>query len=208
MEARSRRNNLRIFGIPEGEEGNNACEFLEKFIKSELQLPDIDLKIQRCHRSLGPKPPPQAAPRSMVAYFLMYKTKELVLSSAWKKKEIHINGKRVYFDHDYPAEIIKKRKEYAPLRKVLKKRGLRFQTPAPAKLRVFYEEGPTTYNNADEATEDMLKKGILTADDGTDACNTPGDAPQTAATPRKKLGENAWQTSGSSKRWNRATDIE
>ncbi len=167
LETRSRRNNLRIFGIPEGEEGNNACECLEKFIKSELQLPDIDLKIQRCHRSLGPKPPPQAAPRSMLAYFLVYKTKELVLSSAWKKKEIHINRKRVYFDHDYTAEIIKKRKEYAPLRKVLKERGLRFQTPAPVKLRVFYEEGPTTYNYADEATKDMRKRGILTADEGS-----------------------------------------
>lgn len=208
LETRSRRNNLRIFGIPEGEEGDNACEFLEKFIKSELQLPDIDLKIQRCHRSLGPKPPPQAAPRSMVAYFLLYKTKDLVLSSAWKKKEIHINGKRVYFDHDYPAEVVKKRKEYAPLRKMLKKRGLRFHTPAPAKLRVFYEEGPTTYNNADEAVEDMLKKGILTADEGTEARNMPCDAPQTTETPRMKLGKDAWQTSGSPRRRNRAADIE
>lgn len=208
LETRSRRNNLRIFGIPEGEEGNNACEFLEKFIKSELQLPDIDLKIQRCHRSLGPKPPPQAAPRSMVAYFLVYKTKDLVLSTAWKKKEIHLNGKRVYFDHDYPTEVIKKRKEYAPLRKVLKEQGLRFQTPAPAKLRVFYEDGPTIYSNAGEATEDMLKRGILTADDGTEEGNTHADASQTAVTPRKKLERNKWQTSGSPRRRNRPTDIE
>ncbi len=61
----------------------------------------------------------------------------------------------MYFDHDYPAEIVKKRKEYAPLKKVLKDQGLRFQTLAPAKLCVFYEEGPTTYNSAKEATEDM-----------------------------------------------------
>lgn len=208
LETRSRRNNLRIFGIPEGEEGSNACEFLEKFIKAELQLPDTDLKIQRCHRSLGPKPPPQAPPRSMIAHFLMYKTKELVLSTAWKKKETHLNGKRVYFDHDYPAEIIKKRKEYAPLRKMLKNRGLRFQTPPPYKLRVFYEEGPTTYNSAEEATEDMLKKGLLTADEATDESNTPADTSPTAAISRKKLGENTWQVSGSSRRRNRATDIE
>ena len=50
------------------------------------------------------------------------------------------------------------------MRKVLKERGLRFQTHAPAKHRVFYEEGPTTYSNVDEATEDMLKRGILTAE--------------------------------------------
>ena len=45
LETRSSRNDLSIFGIPEGQEGDNACEFLEKFIKSELQLPDIDLII-------------------------------------------------------------------------------------------------------------------------------------------------------------------
>lgn len=103
LETRSRRNNLCIFGIPEGEEGNNACEFLEKCIKTELQLPDSDLKIQRCHRSLGPKLPTQAALRSMIACFLVCRTKELVLNTAWKKKEVHFNGKRVYFDHDYPV---------------------------------------------------------------------------------------------------------
>lgn len=110
------------------------CEFLEEFIKSRLSLPDVDLKIQRCHRSLGPKPPPQAAPRSMIAYFLAYITKEPVRSTAWRKKEVHFNGKIVFFNHDYPVEIMKKTKEYAPLRKVLKEKGLRFQTPAPAKL--------------------------------------------------------------------------
>lgn len=43
----------------------------------------------------------------------------------------------------------------------------------------------------------MQKKGILTADEVTDASNTPGGAPQTAVTLRMKLGENARQTSGS-----------
>lgn len=127
LEAHSRRNNLSIIGIPEGKEGNNACEFLENFIKSELSLSDIDLKIQRCPRSLGPRPPPQAPPRSMIAAFLAYRTKELVLNTAWRKKSVNLNGKIVYFDHDYPAEIMKKRKEYALLRKVLKQKG----TPVP-----------------------------------------------------------------------------
>ena len=110
----------------------------------------------------------------------------------------------MYFDHDYPADVIKKRKKYAPLRKVLKERGLKFHTPAPARLRVFYEEGPATYDNTDEATEDLLKRGILTADEG----NTRADAPQAAVTPRKKLERNTWQTSGSPRRRDRPSDIE
>lgn len=100
LETRSRRNNMLIHWIPEGAEGNNMHDFLEKFIKTELSLPDMDLGIQRCHRSLGPKTPEDANPRSLVIYFLKYRTKELVLRSAWKKRETHFNGKRVFFDQD------------------------------------------------------------------------------------------------------------
>ncbi|CAM4611372.1 unnamed protein product [Leuciscus chuanchicus] len=110
LEARSRRNNIRIFGIPEGCEENNAQEFVESIIKTELSLGDLDLKIQRCHRALGPKPPTDAYPRSVVVFFLEYKTKELVLRSAWRKKEVNCNGKRIFFDQDYPPEIQQKRR--------------------------------------------------------------------------------------------------
>lgn len=130
MEARSRRNNIRIYGIAEGEEGNNMMDFVVKLLKSELTTPgELDLKIQRCHRALGPRPAREAPPRSIVINFQEYKTKELILSSAWKKKEVFYKGTRVYFDHNYPTEIVKKRREYAGIRRVLKDKGVRFQTP-------------------------------------------------------------------------------
>ena len=68
----------------------------------------------------------------MIAYFLAHSTKELVLSTAWRK-EVNLKGKTVFFDHDYPVEIMKKRKEYAPLWKVLKEKGLRFPRTAGGK---------------------------------------------------------------------------
>lgn len=96
LEARSRRNNIRIHGIAEGAEGDNMKTFLEQFFKNELSL-TTPLGIQRCHRSLGPRPPQDSNPRSVLVYFLEYTTKEQVLRSAWRKKEIHYNGKRVFF---------------------------------------------------------------------------------------------------------------
>ncbi len=53
-EARSRRNNVRIYGIAEGAEKNNIHQFIENFIKKELELAEVELGIQRCHRSLCP----------------------------------------------------------------------------------------------------------------------------------------------------------
>lgn len=97
LEARSRRNNIRIHGIAERAEGDNMKTFLEQFFKRELSLTETPLGIQRCHRSLGPRPPQESNPRSVLVYFLEYTTKELVLRSAWRKKEIHYNGKQVFF---------------------------------------------------------------------------------------------------------------
>ena len=100
----------------------------------------------------------------MVIYFLEHRTKELVLRSVWKKGEIRLHQQRVNFDQDYPAETQKKRGAYAPIRKLLKEKGLRFQTPPPAQLRVFFDGGPVMYNSAAEAMEDLRERG-LTLDD-------------------------------------------
>lgn len=56
LEARSRRNNIRIHGILEGSEGENITDFIEGFIKTELALPDAPLGIQRCHLSWSQVP--------------------------------------------------------------------------------------------------------------------------------------------------------
>ena len=82
LEARSRRNNISLYGIPEDAEGDNMQDFIESFIQSKLPLCDTELGIQLCHRALSPKPPQNANPRSVVTYFLEYRVKEQVLRSA------------------------------------------------------------------------------------------------------------------------------
>ncbi|XP_023646714.1 iron-sulfur cluster transfer protein NUBPL isoform X3 [Paramormyrops kingsleyae] len=162
LEARSRRNNLRIYGIPEGSEGSNLQEFVTNLIKWELGLPltDTGLGIQRCHRALAPKPPRDAPPRSLVLCFLEHRMKEQVLYTAWRKKEVRLEGKRIYFDHDYPSEILMRRKAYAGILKELKTKGIRFQTPHPAKLKVFFVNGIQIYESAADAAKDLKKRGF------------------------------------------------
>lgn len=45
LEAPSRLNNIRIHGIPKGAKGANLQEFLDKCIKTELSLLDLNLGI-------------------------------------------------------------------------------------------------------------------------------------------------------------------
>ena len=60
LESCSRRNNIRIFGVAEGEEGEDSVpEFVEALIRSKLPIPDgMELKIHRAHSSGTQRPAP------------------------------------------------------------------------------------------------------------------------------------------------------
>ncbi|KAJ8375565.1 hypothetical protein SKAU_G00061450 [Synaphobranchus kaupii] len=130
LEGRSRRNNIRIYGVPESAEGTSMHHYVEDLIKTEL----------------------------VVVRFLRFTTKENVLHAAWKKN-VHVQGKRVYFDHDYAEEVQRKRKEYTPIKKVLKENKIRFQTPL-TRMRVHFDSGTVTYKNAPDAAVDLAKRGF------------------------------------------------
>ena len=162
QEGRAHRDNLRIYGIPEDREGTDMAGFLGNLLKDALDLPrDRDLRIERAHRALAPKPSgPQPKPRSIVVKFGSYRMKEEVLRRAWQKKQVLFNNDRFYVDHDFPPEVLKKRSEYAEAKKVLKEKRIKFQTQYPARMRVFYEDGTRLYQNAAEATRDMASQGF------------------------------------------------
>ena len=192
IEARSRRSNLRCFGVEEGAEKENVTEFMTELIKREFDsLREVDLGIQRCHRALGPIPGVGATPRSIVMFFQDFRIKERVLTEAWKKgKEVRYRGNRLYFDHDYPAETLEKRKEYAPIRKCLSENKIKFSTPPPAKMKVFFGEGTETYTSAEEAREKLTAKGF-----------TIGEPPtaRKRAAPASGTQRNTWQRAGKDK---------
>ena len=140
LEGRSRRNNLRVWGVLEGAEKDSVPEFIERMIREELKHEEgASLQIQRAHRALAPRPAPDKNPRVIIVNFLEYQIKEDILKNAWQTK-IEIGGKRVTFDHDYPAEVAAKRRNYAGLKRVLKGEGIRFQSPLTA-LRVHWQGG-------------------------------------------------------------------
>ena len=161
QQARSMRDNIRIFGVSEDLTANVVMnDFVEQLLREGLGLTDLPLQIQRSHRSLGPKPPQSAQPRSIVAKFLSYKTKELVLSAAWRKKSFTWRDQRVTLDNDIPPSILRKRREYKDARKALQEKGIGFKTLYPARLKVKYPEGEKIYDTVSEATCDLAKKGF------------------------------------------------
>ena len=179
QQARSMRNNIRVFNCPESAtEGKSVVTFLEELIRESLVLPEgTVLGIMRAHRALVPKPrDPEAPPRSIVANFLQFDTKELVLRTAWAS-EVKVDGRRIGFDHDYPPEIVKMRKEYIPLKKILKEAEISFSSPF-TKLRVRWPEGTKTYTNVEEASRDVKAKLKDRAPTRRGSDSTPRDEAQ------------------------------
>ncbi|KAJ4935243.1 hypothetical protein JOQ06_016779 [Pogonophryne albipinna] len=132
LEGRSRRNNIQIFGVPEEAEGESVTKYVEQLLSTELELQEgkvINFNIQRAHRALAQKPPPTATPR------------------------------RIFFDHDYATAVVQKRKSYLGIKKVLKDKGIRFQTPL-AKIRIYWEAGVKTYDDAIDTARDMGERGL------------------------------------------------
>ncbi|KAK1884864.1 LINE-1 type transposase domain containing protein 1 [Dissostichus eleginoides] len=163
QEGRSRRDNIRIHGVCEGAEENSpsVIYFVETLLKENLDLPPFsDLKIERAHQALGTKPPADAPPRSIVVKFASHRTKEEIIKTAWQKQGFVYQERKVNLDHDYSPEVLKKRKEYVEAKRVLREKNIRFQTPFPAKLRVFFQDGTRIYGSAEEATKDMAAKGL------------------------------------------------
>ena len=163
QEGRSRRENIRIHGVKEGAEDNAGSmpEFIDKLLREKLELPPTThLHIERAHRALVSRPPADAPPRSIVVRFMSFRSKEEIIKTAWQKRGFEYEGKRVYLDHDYAPEVLRKRKEYGEAKKVLRERKIRFQTPFPARLRVFYEGETCLYSSAEEATKDMARRGL------------------------------------------------
>ncbi|KAK5866986.1 hypothetical protein PBY51_011512 [Eleginops maclovinus] len=71
LESRARRKNLRIYGVKEDEgNDNNMLDFISDLIRTSLALPeDLNLNIERAHRSLTMKPKdPKKPPRSIMLF--------------------------------------------------------------------------------------------------------------------------------------------
>lgn len=165
QDGRSRRNNIRIFNVPEDVEGESMTQFLEGLLNDKLEMSIKAVDIERAHRALVPKPNEgnknNPKPRSIVMCLARYRIKEEILRKAWGKTKVLLDeNTQIFFDNDYHPTIIQRRKEYNEAKRVLKQHGIRFQTPAPAKLRVHYESGAQLYQSAKEATTDMKARGL------------------------------------------------
>ncbi|GLD67870.1 uncharacterized protein AKAME5_001919500 [Lates japonicus] len=56
-------------------------------------------------------------------------------------------------------EVVQKRKEYNAAKRILKEKGVRFQTPF-TRMRIHWETGTRVYNSAGEVKQELERRGL------------------------------------------------
>lgn len=162
MQNRLRRNNLRIFQIPEESEHGDVVAFVKALLPKVLTLPpNLNIQIERAHRSLQSKPTdPAAPPRSIIVRFLDAGVKDIVLQQAWSQGNAVFQDRRIFFDQDYSPELQKKRAKIHAVVKQLKQRGIQAKCLYPARLKVKMDSGEKTFSSLTDAADTLREMGV------------------------------------------------
>lgn len=153
LENRSRRKNLRIFGLREGIEGRRPLmEYVTEKLPTWLGLPQEKVfTLERAHCTLATAGPGQN--RAVLVRFLKSQEKEFVLREARKRQILH-EGQRITFAQDLSAETVRVRKGFHPVLKgfinINAFRGFQYN---PCKLRILHGGKIHLFAKPEEAEE-------------------------------------------------------
>lgn len=164
LEGRSRRNNIRIFGLPESIEGPRPTVFFSQLLMDVLGEETLDSppELDRAHRVMSSKPAEEGEkprPRAVIIRFHRFQTKELVIRATRKMRgKLQYNNKPIFIYEDYSPEVMEMRADYREVMKDLYNAGLKPSLYYPAKLFITLEDGvKTRLSSQREATEYLAK---------------------------------------------------
>ena len=153
LEARSRRQNIKIIGLPVNTECSRPVEFVASLIENLLGKEHFPKHIEVDHaHSLGGQAANGAnRPRILIARIHNYRVKELIMRLAAQQSLLMYQGQRIRIFPDFPVDIMKQRQLFEDIMKRLKSAGLCTRFIYPARLRVTHGNVTSTFNDPEEA---------------------------------------------------------
>ena len=133
-----KRSNIRIIGVPEGEEEEQKIENLLKQIMKE-NFPNLAKEIdfqevqeaQRVPKKLDPR---RNTPRHIIITLPKMKQKERILQAASEKNTVTYKGVPIRLSADFSKEILQARRGWQEVFQVMKGKLLHLRLLYPAKL--------------------------------------------------------------------------
>ncbi|KAJ1200315.1 hypothetical protein NDU88_004139 [Pleurodeles waltl] len=127
LEDRSRRDNIRLFGIPERKEGSDTKAFLQSLLPDLFDIEfSLPLEFQREHRIGPPHKATSDKPRSIMACFLRHDQARQVLSAAKTQGPASLDGHEIRVVADFSRLTNQKRKAFLAFRPQLRKLDIKY----------------------------------------------------------------------------------
>ena len=136
--------NIRVIGVPEGEEEEQEIENLfEQIMKQNFPnlAKEIDFQeVQEAQRVPKKLDPRRNTPRHIIITLPKIKNKERILEAAREKDTVTYKGVPIRLSADFSKETLQARRDRKEVFQVMKDKGLHPRLPYPAKL-LFRMEG-------------------------------------------------------------------
>lgn len=157
LQDRSRRNNLRLIGLPEGLEKDDPVGFLKRSLPVWFpSLKDKNIEIERAHRIYSNPPKrnsktPQIKrperPRVFIFKLLRYTDRDMILRAARDQGTIQMDDGETTLSifPDYSPATAKKRSAFTTVKRELKRKGCQIFLQYPATLKVTLKGGETKF---------------------------------------------------------------
>lgn len=157
LEGRSRRNNVRLVGIPENVEGPNPTEFVSGLLQDIFKL-DHKPIVDRAHRSLRQKPKKDDPPRPFIIRLHYYQDRDRILRRAGELSPVVYQDRRVLLFPDYTAAVASKRGEFREAKRLLRSiKEVKFRLVFPALLKITLPDGTLHKFDDPSAAEEFIK---------------------------------------------------
>lgn len=155
LENRSRRNNVRLVGVPENAEGRNPVAFFETWLPNVLGKDALSsfFAIERAHRVPTRPFPPGGPPRPILLKLLHFRDRDMILRLAREKKDLEIGGHKISIYPDFSSEIQRRRMQFTDVKRRLRDLNIPYSMQYPTKLRVVAMENTHFFITPKEAVQ-------------------------------------------------------
>uniref|UniRef100_A0A096LQV1 L1 transposable element RRM domain-containing protein n=1 Tax=Poecilia formosa TaxID=48698 RepID=A0A096LQV1_POEFO len=159
LENRGRRKNIRIVGLPEKAEGNDPTHFFETWLPELLHIKTKTgrLKIDRAHRTPNQVPSSEPRPRPVLVRLHNFQDKQRIMNAAFQlgrnNRPLKHGSATVMIFQDFSAAVVRKRKSFDYVKKLLRAIGADYRHIYPALLKITYNGSTKVYKDASEVKD-------------------------------------------------------